>query len=91
MHPPLPQTSGFALLIEILSNCLGLYGVGWLLSGYTRVGVLLLLGSLVLWPIMGLLMIVTLGLALLFVVPLALVLMVCNAVLLSKAIRALSW
>jgi hypothetical protein len=89
--PTYPQANGSALLIEILLNCLGLYGVGWLLSGNTTVGVLLLIGSLVLWPLMGLLIILTLGFALFFVAPLALGLIVCNAVLLSKATRSIPW
>ncbi len=86
-----PQATVSALLIEILFNCLGLYGVGWLLSGNTTVGVLLLVGSLVLWPLMGLCIILTMGLALLFVAPLALGLIVCNAVLLSKVTRPIPW
>ncbi len=89
--PTFPQVTVSALLIEILFNCLGLYGVGWLLSGNTTVGALLLVGSLVLWPLMGLCIILTMGLALLFVAPLALGLIVCNAVLLSKATRPLPW
>ena len=89
--PAFSQTAGSALLLEILLNCLGVYGVGWLLSGNTMVGVLLLVGSLVLWPLMGLLILLTLGFALLFVAPLALGLIVCNTILLSKATRPRLW
>lgn len=86
-----PQATGSALLLEILLNCLGVDGMGWLLHGNITAGALLLVGSLVLWPLMGLVIIVTLGFALLFVAPPVLGLMVCNAVLLSKATRPIPW
>ena len=90
--PPAPsQTNSTALLIEILLNCLGLYGVGWLIIGKTSRGVPLLIGSLVLWPLVGISIILTMGVGLFCVAPLAIGLMVWNRMLLQKATKGARW
>ena len=39
--------SSNAVLIECIAGFFGLYGIGWLMSGYTTTGMLLLIGGLV--------------------------------------------
>lgn len=78
---------GYApLMVELLLNCVGIYGVGWLMLGNSAGGMTLLVCSIVLWPLILLLSIFTLGLGLLCFGPLAIGAIVCNGVLLQKAI-----
>ncbi len=68
-------------------NFLGIYGAGWLLLGNTTRGLVLLIVSLVLWPVVFLLVIFTLGVGLLCLGPLAIGAIVCNILLLQQAIK----
>ena len=75
------------LIVELLLNFLGIYGAGWLLLGNTTRGLVLLIVSLVLWPVVFLLVIFTLGVGLLCLGPLAIGAIVCNILLLQQAIK----
>lgn len=89
-YPPfvIPQPPNYTpLLIEVLLNFIGIFGVGWLIAGNQTGGVVLLIVSLVLWPVIALVGIFTMGLGLLCVGPLAVVAMVVNLVLLQQAIQ----
>jgi hypothetical protein len=74
------------LVVEILLNLfLSLYGVGWLMAGERVIGVLLLIGSLlVYWPALILGIIFTSGLGIFSFGALALGLIILNAVLLNN-------
>jgi hypothetical protein len=74
-------------MLEIPLNVLGIYGVGWLMLGNITAGLTLLLGSLVLWPVVVLLSIFTMGLGLACLGPLALGAMIANLLLLQRAIQ----
>lgn len=85
--PPMPSPPNMTpLLVEILLNCIGLYGVGWLLAGKTRVGVPLLMGSCLLWPLVVVIGLLTLGLGFLCLAPLLPGAIICNGFLLRHAI-----
>lgn len=90
-YPPfvvVPQPPNHTpLLVEMLLNLIGLYGVGWLMLGKKAGGLVLLVVSLVLWPIVALVGIFTMGLGLLCLGPLAIVAMVVNLVVLKQAIK----
>jgi RNase P subunit RPR2 len=75
-----------ALVVEILLNLfLSLYGVGWLMAGAVRVGVILLIGSFfVYWPALIFGILFTFGLGIFSFGALALGLVILNAILLNK-------
>ena len=74
------------LVVEILLNLfLSLYGVGWLMAGEIRVGVILLIGSFVLyWPALIFGILFTFGLGIFSFGALALGLVILNAILLNN-------
>ncbi len=82
-----PQPHYQPLLVEVLLNFIGIYGVGWLMIGNIAGGLVLLIGSLLLWPVVALLSIFTLGLFLLCLGPVAIVAVICNVLLLQQAIK----
>lgn len=75
------------LTVELLLNFLGMYGVGWLMLGNIAEGLTLLIGSILLWPVVALLSIFTMGLGLVCLGPLALGAMIGNMLVLQRAIR----
>jgi hypothetical protein len=74
------------LIVEILLNLfLSLYGVGWLMAGEIRVGVILLIGSFfVYWPALIFGILFTFGLGIFSFGALALGLIILNAILLNN-------
>ncbi len=83
------STSNSAVLVEVLlSFFLGIYGVGWLMSGETTVGVVLLICSFVVyWPVLIVGTILTLGIGLFCLGPLAIGAIIFNAIMLNNAIK----
>ncbi len=83
------SSSSSAVLVEVLlSIFLGIYGVGWLMSGETTVGIVLLICSfLVYWPVLIVGTILTLGIGLFCLGPLAIGAIIFNAIMLSNAIK----
>ena len=77
-----------ALIAEIILSLFGLFGVGWLMAGETAIGVILLLGSvLIYWPFVILGTIFTLGLGLICLGPLAIAVIIFNTLLLNRALN----
>jgi hypothetical protein len=80
-----PQQSKTGLIVEIILSIFGIYGVGWLISGQTTVGIVLLICSFVVYyPAVVLLGIFTLGLC---DIPLVLGAIIFNAVMLNNALN----
>ncbi|HEU5381613.1 MAG TPA: hypothetical protein VFV38_39835 [Ktedonobacteraceae bacterium] len=84
---PAPQSNYTPLVVELLLNFLGIYGVGWLMIGNVGVGISLLICSIVLWPLVLLFTLFTLGLVLLCLGPLGIGAIVCNVLLLQRAMK----
>ncbi len=79
------QQSKTGLIVEIILSIFGIYGVGWLISGQTTVGIVLLICSFVLYyPAVIILGIFTLGLC---DIPLVLGAIILNAVMLNNALN----
>lgn len=79
------QQSKTALIVEIILSIFGIYGVGWLISGETTVGIVLLICSFVLYyPAVIVLGIFTVGLC---DIPLVLGAIILNAVMLNNALN----
>jgi hypothetical protein len=77
-----------ALIAEILLSLFGIFGIGWLMAGETAIGVILLLGSVLLyWPIMLLGTAITEGFGLICLGPLAIGAIILNILLLSSVLR----
>jgi len=83
------STNNSAVLVEVLlSFFLGIYGVGWLMSGETTVGVVLLICSFVVyWPVLIVGTILTLGIGLFCLGPLAIGAIIFNAIMLNNALK----
>jgi hypothetical protein len=79
---------GKALVVEFILSLLGIFGIGWLLVGKTRIGFLLLACSiLIYWPMMILGTLFTLGFGLMCLGPLAVSCVICNALLLNVCLK----
>ena len=85
--PPSQSPSVLPLIVETSLNMVGIYGVGWLILGKITGGLTWLLGSLILWSVVVLLSIFTMGLGLVCLCPFALAAMIGNLLLLQKAIK----
>lgn len=82
---PVPRPDSAPLTVELVLNVLGIYGVGWLMLGKTPIGLPLLIGSLVLWPVVATMTIMTMGLGLLCIALPAIGAIVFNLLLLRRA------
>ena len=87
VNPPPGKKEG-ALAAEIILSLFGVFGVGWLISGETAVGIVLLVCSFVLyWPIMILGTLFTFGLGLICLGPLAIGSIILNVLLLNNRLN----
>lgn len=79
-HPP----EGSAIAVEAILAIFGFYGIGWLMSGKTSVGALLLIGGLV-WAVIALFIaIFTAGFGLCCLVPIHATFIVLSTVMLAR-------
>lgn len=77
-----------ALVVEVIASLFGIYGIGWLMAGETTTGILLLIGSFVLyWPIFIVGSIITFGLGLVCLGPLGIAAIIINAILLNNTLN----
>src|SRR5947209_6792007 len=83
------NTSSTPVVVEVLlSFFLGIYGVGWLMSGETTKGIVLLICSFVVyWPVLIVGTIFTLGIGLFCLGPLAIGAIIFNAIMLNNALK----
>lgn len=79
--------SSNAVLIECLCGFFGFYGIGWMMSGYTTAGILLLLGGFVWEAIFWTIVIFTASLGLICVGPIDLALWITSGVILSNTLK----
>ena len=84
--PVIAKKNTTPLVVEILLNLfLSLYGVGWLMAGEIRIGVILLIGSFfVYWPVLIFGVLFTFGLGIFSFGALAPGLVILNAILLNN-------
>jgi multidrug efflux pump subunit AcrB len=85
-NPAQATKNSTPLVVEILLNLfLSLYGVGWLMAGKIRVGVILLIASFVVyWPALIFGILFTFGLGIFSFGALTLGLVILNAILLNN-------
>jgi hypothetical protein len=77
-----------ALIVELICSLLGLFGVGWLMAGETTIGIILLIGSvLIYWPLMIGGTILTIGIGLLCLGPIAIGVIILNTLLLNSLLN----
>jgi hypothetical protein len=77
-----------AIITEVILDLFGIYGVGWLIAGETTVGIVLLVGSFIWWPIAIVSTLFTLGFGLICVVPLNIAFLLLSVILLSQRTAA---
>lgn len=79
-HPP----AGSAIAVEAILAIFGFYGIGWLMSGKTTIGALLLIGGFV-WALLAIFIaFFTAGFGLCCLVPIHAVFIVLSTVMLSS-------
>lgn len=76
------------VIVELLLNLVGIFGVGWLMTGHRAVGILLLIFSAFWITGATIVTIATFGLGLLCLGPMNLVLLLLSALILRAKIRA---
>lgn len=87
-YPAAPsQSGGGAIAAEVIAGLFGIWGIGWLIKGYTSIGVSLLVGGLVFGVVMLVIAFLTFGVGLLCWGPLNLVAMIISAVTLSNRLK----
>jgi hypothetical protein len=72
------------LLLEAIPGFFGVYGIGWLVSGFTSTGLMLLIGGIIFSVVMLIITIFTLGFGLLCWGPINLVVMITSTIILNK-------
>jgi TM2 domain-containing membrane protein YozV len=83
-----PPKNNTPIIVEVLLSLFGIYGVGWLMAGETTTGILLLIGSFVIyWPVLILIAVFTLGLGIACDFPLGIAAIVINAILLNNTLN----
>lgn len=83
-YAPYPTKSkGTAMILEIIPGLFGLFGIGWLYSGNTNVGLLLLLSSFAWWAVVFVVAIFSVGFGLLCTCPAQILFIVLSASLIS--------
>jgi tryptophan-rich sensory protein len=75
------------VIVELLLNIIGIFGVGWLMTGHRMVGILLLIFSLAWITTATIVTIATFGLGLLCLGPMNLVLLLLSTLLLLASVR----
>jgi hypothetical protein len=85
---PEPPSRTAAIIAEVILDLFGIYGVGWLIAGETTVGIMLLVGSFIWWPIVVVSTVITLGIGLICVVPLNIGFLLLSVILLSQRTAA---
>ena len=102
-YPPQPQAQGYyqpvvvvqqqsdsntPVVVEIICGIFGIYGIGWLMSGYTGVGLTLLLVGILLWaPIFWVVTAFTVGLGLICLIPIDIAIWVTSALTLNSKLK----
>jgi len=82
---PAAKTKGTALAIEAVAAIFGIFGIGWLYSGNTAIGILLLIAGFV-WDAIALfVLLVSLGFGLFCLVPIHMLLVLGSVLLLNIA------
>jgi hypothetical protein len=77
-----------AIITEVILDLFGIYGVGWLIAGETTVGIVLLVGSFIWWPIALFITLFTAGIGLICFLPLWVVFLLLSVILLSQRTAA---
>ncbi|HEU5347230.1 MAG TPA: hypothetical protein VFU63_01330 [Ktedonobacterales bacterium] len=79
--------SSAAVLVECICGFFGFYGIGWLMSGYTTTGILLLLGGFV-WKVLFWLIVLGTGfVGLICMGPIDLAIWITSGVILSNTLK----
>lgn len=81
------SNSGVAIVLEVIAGLFGFFGIGWLISGYTTTGLLLLVGGII-WDVVGgLLSVTTLGFGFLCMGVVNIIVVVVSAIALNNRVN----
>ncbi|HET8912859.1 MAG TPA: hypothetical protein VFN23_15405 [Ktedonobacteraceae bacterium] len=88
VNNPGVQTDSAPVVVEVLLSIFGIYGVGWLMAGETTTGILLLIGSFIIyWPAIIFTLAITFFIGSVCVIPLGIAAIIINAVLLNNKMK----
>ena len=74
-----------AIILEIVGGLFGIFGIGWLVAGKSKVGIPLLIGSVVWFLIEIVALIFTLGIGIVCVGPIDLIVLIVSAIMLNNS------
>jgi hypothetical protein len=81
------DNSTLAIVLEVIGGLFGIYGIGWLVAGFTSTGLFLLIGGIV-WVVIAIVLsIVTLGLFALCIFPINLAVLITSTLLLNNKLK----
>jgi hypothetical protein len=87
MAAPQNQNATLAIVLEIVCGLFGLFGIGWLVSGNTQTGIILLVGGLVWGAVWVFIAIFTLGIGFLCIGPINLAIMIISTIMLNNRLK----
>jgi membrane-bound ClpP family serine protease len=76
--------STLPVVVEVIAGLFGLFGIGWLMSGFTSTGLFLLIGGII-WDVVGSIIgVVTLGIGFLCLGIVNVIVLISSAVILNR-------
>lgn len=87
MAAPQTQNATLAIVLEVVCGLFGLFGIGWLVSGNTQTGVILLVGGLIWDAIAVTIAIFTFGIAFLCIGPINLAILITSTIILNNQLK----
>ena len=87
MAPVQNQNTTLAIVLEIVCGLFGFFGIGWLVSGNTQTGILLLVGGLIWDAIAVFLAVITIGLGFICIGPINLAILITSTIILNNRLK----
>lgn len=83
-----PQNdSSMPVIVELICDLFGIYGIGWLIAGYTTPGILLLIGGFVWAALFWTITVFTVGFGLLCVAPISIAFLITSVLMLNNKLK----
>jgi hypothetical protein len=81
------QDSSMPVIVELICDIFGIYGIGWLIAGYTTPGILLLIGGFIWAAIFWGATIITIGIGLICLVPIDIAFLITSVLMLNSRLK----
>jgi hypothetical protein len=84
---PQQNNNTLAIVLEVVGGLFGIFGIGWLISGETKTGLMFLIGGLIWIAVAVVLTIVTLGIGLVCIFPIDIGILITSTLLLNNKLK----